>query len=181
MSLPLSIAQSPLTLVSILKISCLNKIILFLELTLKPNLPMSYLPLSSIAGYPSPSLSFFLLLYLPPRSSRFRLRAKDSKVTVFAVHPGAVLTDVTRSLPYLIRLAHTIFTPFMLLLQVILLSSSLSSYHDPFPLLPMCSPETALPRSLLSDLCRHSPEPLSQRERLLPLPLREGNPQSYRR
>lgn len=48
----------------------------------------------------------------------FRLRKKNSTITTFSVHPGAVLTEVTRSLPAIIRIAYTIFTPFMLLIQV---------------------------------------------------------------
>lgn len=46
-----------------------------------------------------------------------RLRQKKSSITTYSVHPGAVLTEVTRSLPAIIRIAYTIFTPFMLLIQ----------------------------------------------------------------
>jgi retinol dehydrogenase 12 len=47
----------------------------------------------------------------------FLLREKGSSVTVNAVHPGIVLTEVTRSLPAFVRYAHALAMPVMMLLQ----------------------------------------------------------------
>mmetsp|Transcript_22658 Transcript_22658/g.33124 ORF Transcript_22658/g.33124 Transcript_22658/m.33124 type:complete len:387 (+) Transcript_22658:39-1199(+) len=46
-----------------------------------------------------------------------RLRSSGSNVTVNAVHPGIVLTEVTRSLNFFVRQAHALLTPLMLLVQ----------------------------------------------------------------
>ena len=47
----------------------------------------------------------------------FRLAAKGSKVTCNAVHPGVVLTEVTRNMNAVLRIGYKICLPLMLFLQ----------------------------------------------------------------
>ena len=46
-----------------------------------------------------------------------RLDAKSSKVTVNALHPGNALTEVTRDLPWLVRLGDAVAYPVMAVLR----------------------------------------------------------------
>jgi NAD(P)-dependent dehydrogenase (short-subunit alcohol dehydrogenase family) len=58
-----------------------------------------------------------------------RLTAKGSKVTVNAVHPGLVMTDVTRNMPFFMRIGDALAQPLMMLLRKTPAQGAYSSVH----------------------------------------------------
>jgi NAD(P)-dependent dehydrogenase (short-subunit alcohol dehydrogenase family) len=140
MSPLLSTALSLLKLASTSLTSCPNTPTPSSEPTHRLNWPMSSILLSSTEGH---------LLSRSHSDHVGRLRLTNSPVIVVAVHPGAVLTEVTRSLPFLIRIAHTVFTPLMLLLQV---SFSLSLLPPPLTVIRNSRLKGPIARSMLRPL-----------------------------